>query len=344
MKKLPYLLIILLAGCNGGGNSPQPKPNSITATATSLNNVSYTDGSAAIAPIISNAPLLSLLNSDGNIWSTDYTGSTPSWAIVPALPLGYAAALATNNIYGVQFACSESGNCYEYLSSTWTQQGGSTEVSPATSMLITNGNTIYMGNAAGHVWVYNNISWVNISGGSGITAPIVQLAVDNINSPAYLGVASGTNVYAYQIGVKWVNLTEKAGSSYTDAGSNINSIGFYISGNNDYGYIANSSCHVWRAIYDTSTATVQSFINMSTYPGYTCSGSGGVTQVAVDSNNNVYAGTQSGQVLIWTPSTVAWSNITPNGSNSAITTIGTSSNNTIFVGNQTGQMWSINWN
>ncbi len=333
-----YLLLVLQTACNGGGGGPTAQPNSITSTAVSLNSPS----SARIVTIRSKGAVVSML-SGSSIWTTSFTGTSPTWELL-TMP-GVASALTINNA-GTRFACNESGNCYLYNNNgSWGQQGGATEDSKATSMVVANGSSIYMGNAAGTIWrsLTDGDSFSNISTSSGISEGIVELALDKTINPAFLGAASGASVYAYRISnPAWRNLTTEAGSLYTDPGSKVNSIAFYNDGNIDYGYIANASGHVWQSIYNTSTGQVKTITNMTTtFPGW--SGSGPATQVAVSSQNVVYAGTANGQVLIWTPSTVAWSNITPSGSTAPISALWAPGGNSVFVGNASGQIWSVTW-
>lgn len=339
--------VLLQSGCNSGGESPSAAPGAISATSVSLNSASYTGGSAEIMNLTSYNSLLYLLNSNGEIWQTVYGGTIPTWTQVATLAEGESPTTIALNMLGALFTCTNLGDCYQYNGAdNWFAQGAGTSGSPATDMIVISGNPIYMGNQAGQVWYYSGSAWSNISSGSGISAPINQLAIDSLTSPLYLGVASGSSVYAYTISShSWTNLIVDAGTQYTDTGSTINSISYYSDGRNDYGYFGNSAGNVWRGIYDTATGMEIAFENMSsstTFPGY--DGTGAVTVVQADSNNNLYVGTATGQVLIWTPTTIAWSNITPASSNaSAISTIGVYNSNTIFVGNQNGQMWALTW-
>ncbi|MBP9742674.1 MAG: hypothetical protein KBD37_04870 [Burkholderiales bacterium] len=336
-----WIVIVLQVACNNGGGAPNSAPNSLNATVISLNTPSYTDGSAAINNLVSYSNSLYLLNMDGNIWRTIYNGTNSVWTKLVGLPNSVATTIALNPL-GNLFACSEMGNCYLYTEDNWLEEGGGTESSTPSSMLVTNGNDIYMGNAAGHVWYYSNSIWSNISAASGINSKINQLAVDGA-TPSYLGVASGSSVYAYRISDgSWSDLIAEASSQYTDSGSTINTITFYSDGRNDYGYFGNSFGNVWRAIYDTATGKETSFLNMNiSYPGF--SGSGAINIIIADSNNNLYVGTADGQVLIWTPNTIAWSNITPTGNTAAISALSIHNSNTVFAGTQDGQMWALVW-
>ena len=347
MKLLRCELIILIVlffctACDNGGSYQAGSPNSIAGSTVLLNNSSYGGGSAAIVGLVNRSNLISLLNANGEFWQAPYAkGSNPNWAALSAPGESLATAIALN-ISGIVFGGTALGNSYLYSQGQWLQQT-TTESSTIKSMVVTNGNVVYIGNDLGHVWLNENL----ISGNSGITTAITQISVDSIASPYFLGVASGAYIYAYQInGGQWKNLitaAENAGISYSDSGSQINAIAFTSpDGRIDYGYFGNAAGHVWRVVYDTATGTLQAFQNMSSlFSGF--AGNGAITALAVDSSNNVYAATSSGQLFIWTTSTTAWSNITPSSNTAAITAISIYNSNTVFVGTNSGQIWSITW-
>lgn len=365
MKKqifISMVLFTLLTACGGGGGGASaPAPNSITSSAVSINS-GWSGGTSPIDNITTGASSGLSALSNGNIWLAQPGGQT-NWTNL-GQPGGVAAATTSASPLGVLYAANTAGNVYSYTNNVWAGSLNSsnyaanslssgTEANPST-MLVVGGNNIYLGNQSGHLWYYNATTqtWAQSLAANGFSPDggITQLAVDNIANPAYLGVATGSYVWACQIASggtcsAWKNLVQTAINNrwYTDANSTVNAIAFYRdTSGNQYGYIGNANGNVWRAVY--TAGSVSEFANMtsnSQFPGY--SGTGQITSMAVSVANVLYVGTSGGQVYIFVPSKSAWSNITPTGNSSPITALVQLGINSVLVGNSNGQMWNVTW-
>lgn len=350
MKKIFSLLCLsLLVGCNAAGSGVAPQPNSVTAVATDING-NYTATSAIRNNVFGQASGVNLINDDNQVWllsTNNYTANDyQAWQQYGVLPQNVIPSQIAVNSSGFLFVGSTNGIVYSYASNAWQDVTSTSENSKILTMSLSSGNNIFIGNESGNVWYYTSTTnqWAKLTSSS-LGGRVSQLALDSTSAPQYIGVSVESNVYACNFNGStcgsWKNLTNEAGSQYTDQGSIVNSIAFNQLNGASYGYIGNSRGHIWRAIYQGSLTGFENMTS-SKYPGYTDTSP--VTSLYVNNSNIVIAGTANGKVFIWTPSSLAWSNITPSGSSRSITAISMISGQTVAISNNQGKIWSVTWN
>ncbi len=280
-------------------------------------------------------PRIFVVTNNGEILANDNGGG--SWynyfyrdkLFNGAIPTSVVAVSSTNNIkYPLVYVGTDSGDVWSYASA---QEGWTKIYSLGEGKIIqmlSYGEDIYAATKGGYIWKYENKSksWAKLNSQSLDDSELLSISLDSKGN-VYAGTSNGS-VWVLYVGSS--SFTKVIGLGYEHA---VNALVVNSSG---YIYAGTKHGYVWKISPEGRLEMV----------GGKSTDNSSINSIILDQFNDVYVGTENGNIISYQISTRAWNTLS-NVDGTKVTTLmkyslqsGSIKFDMVYAGTQHGNLWN----